>query len=87
MNTIEIWTLLRNVVTVFGLPLAIFVSAHEQRKEREGAEAEVYLLLSDAYADFLKLVIANPDLCLRSKPALPLPPGDRRRGCWSSSTS
>jgi hypothetical protein len=30
-------------------------------------------MLSDAYADFLRLVIANPDLRLRSLPAIPNP--------------
>jgi hypothetical protein len=39
----------------------------EQRKERENEEEEVYQMLSDAYTDFLKLVMANPDLKLRSQ--------------------
>jgi hypothetical protein len=66
----ELWLLLSNIVTVFGLPLAIFVFVYEQRKERESAEEEVFVSLSDAYADFMRLVIANPDLLLRSAPAL-----------------
>ena len=68
---LETWELLSYIVTVFGLPLAIFSFLHEQRKERENEEEEVYQQLSDAYTDFLKLVIANPDLKLRSQASTP----------------
>ena len=64
---LETWELLSYVVTVFGLPLAILTFLYEQRKERENEEEEVYQLLSDAYTDFLKLVMENPDLKLRSQ--------------------
>lgn len=64
---LESWELLSYVVTVFGLPLAIISFMFEQRKERENEEEEVYQMLSDAYTDFLKLVMANPDLKLRSQ--------------------
>jgi hypothetical protein len=66
MPGIALWELLSYVVTVVALPLAIFTFWREQRKERENEDEETYQLLSDAYADFLKLVIANPDLQLRS---------------------
>lgn len=69
--TLETWELLSYIVTVFGLPLAILSFLHEQRKERENEEEEVYQQLSDAYTDFLKLVIANPDLKLRSQASTP----------------
>lgn len=64
---LETWELLSYIVTVFGLPLAIASFIFEQRKERENEEEEVYQMLSDAYTDFLKLVIDNPDLKLRSQ--------------------
>ncbi len=64
--TIEIWESLRYVVTVIGLPLAIFVFIFEQHKERENEEEEVYQLLSDNYQDFLKVALENPDLWLFS---------------------
>lgn len=67
MMNLETWELLSYIVTVFGLPLAIFAFVIEQRKERENEEEEVYQLLSDAYTDFLKLVMDNPDLRLRSQ--------------------
>ena len=54
------------VVTVVGLPFAIGAFLIEQRRERENEEEEGYQLLSDAYNDFLKIVLANADLRLRS---------------------
>lgn len=71
MSTFEIWQLLANVVTVFGLPLAIYTFVMEQRKERDNEDEEVYQLLSDAYTDFLKLVLQHPDLKLRTRDATP----------------
>ena len=63
----QTWELASYVVTVIGLPLAIFLFLLEQRKERATDEDEVYQLLSNAYNDFLKVVLANPDLRLRSE--------------------
>lgn len=71
MSGLELWELLSYVVTVIGLPLAIFTFWQEQRKERENEDEETYQLLSDAYTDFLKLVITHPDLQLRSRAAAP----------------
>ena len=67
--SLQTWELLSYVVTVVGLPLAIFVFLFEQRKERENEEEEVYQLLSDNYQDFLKVALANPDLRLFSAEA------------------
>jgi len=60
------WELLNYVVTVVGLPLAIFVFVYEKRHERENEEEAVYQLLSDNYQDFLKVALGNPDLQLFS---------------------
>ncbi len=60
--TLETWELMSYVVTVIGLPLAIFVFIFQQQKERENEEEEVYQLLSDNYQDFLKVALKNPDL-------------------------
>jgi hypothetical protein len=78
MSAIDFWYMLSNIVTVFGLPLAIFLFIYEQRKEREDAKESTYLALSDAYAEFLRLVIANPDLRLRSQPCIPNPNEEQR---------
>jgi len=65
------WELASYVVTVIGLPLAIIVFVLEQRRERRNEEDEVYQLLSNAYNDFLRVVIDNSDLRLRSRTATP----------------
>jgi hypothetical protein len=73
MNWRELLEMASFVVTVVGLPFAIGVFLFEQRRERENEEEEGYQLLSDAYNDFLKVVLANSDLQLRSTAALPNP--------------
>ena len=65
------WEVASYVVTVVGLPLAIAVFIFDQRRERRNEEDEVYQLLSDAYNDFLRVVIDNPDLRLRSQTETP----------------
>jgi hypothetical protein len=57
------------VVTIVGLPLAILVFMYEQRRQRQNEEEEIYQRLSDEYTEFLKLVLANPDLQLLRKNA------------------
>jgi len=71
MSGMEFWELASYVVTVIGLPLAIVTYWLQQRKERENEDEETYSLLSDAYTDFLKLVMENTDLQLRSRRAAP----------------
>jgi hypothetical protein len=71
MSFLDVWQWLANLVTVFGLPLAIYTFILEQRKERDNEDEEVYQLLSDAYIDFLKLVLEHPDLKLRTQAATP----------------
>lgn len=61
------------VVTVVALPFAVWVFLAEQRKERENEEEEAYQHLSDAYNEFLKIVLAHSDLQLRTTSALPNP--------------
>lgn len=70
MPSTETWELLSYVVTVIGLPLAIFVFLFEHRKSLESEEEEVYQLLSDNYQDFLRVALDNPDLRLFSQAGL-----------------
>lgn len=62
----DFWETASFVVTVIALPFAIFLFLYEQRKERDNEDEEAYQLLQDAYNDFLKIVLDNPDLKLRS---------------------
>ena len=68
------------IVTTLGLPVAILFFAWEQRKERDNEEEEAYQLLSNAYNDFLKVVLAHPDLHLRtSEPLVDPTPEQKER--------
>jgi len=71
--SLELWELASYMVTVVGLPLAIFVFYFQQRKERENEDEEVYQMLSDNYVAFMKVVLANPDLRLRTRSTLESP--------------
>lgn len=66
-----IWELASYIVTVIGLPVAIIVFLIQQGKERHNEADEIYLLLSNSYNDFLRVVLDNPDLHLRSQQATP----------------
>jgi hypothetical protein len=54
------------IVTIVGLPLAIGVFILDRRRDRQTDEEEIFLRLSDEYADFMRLVIDNADLHLLS---------------------
>ena len=69
----DMWELASFVVTALGLPLAIAFFVWGERKERDNEEEEAYQLLSDAYNDFLKVVLQNADLRLRTNEPLPNP--------------
>lgn len=81
MTFLEQLEALSYIVTVFGLPLAIYTFVREQHKERANEDEEVYVRLSDQYADFLELVLKNADLQLitRIAPPAPLTPEQHER--------
>ena len=78
MSARDAWELASFVVTALGLPCAIAFFAWEQRKERDNEEEEQYQLLSDAYNDFLKIVLAHPDLQLRTNAPMADPTPEQR---------
>jgi len=80
--TLETWELLSYVVTVVFLPFAIAVFLFEQRKERENEEEATWQQLSDAYIDFLEVVLAHPDLKLRSQASTPDLSDEQRERMW-----
>lgn len=67
MTVMDILEALSYLVTIIGLPFAIWVFIKEQRKERTNDDEELYLKLSDEYSNFLRLVLANADLKLMTK--------------------
>jgi len=71
MTLLEAFEFASYVVTVVALPFAIVVFIAEQQKERQNEEEESFQLLSNAYTDFLRLVLENPDLRLHSDRATP----------------
>ena len=73
MNFRDAMELASFAVTVVGLPFAAWVYWAQQRKERENEDEEAYQHLSDAYNAFLKVVLDNSDLQLRTNTALPAP--------------
>lgn len=79
MSWPEWWEIASYVVTVIGLPFAILVYLWDQRRERAGEEEELYQRLSDEYAEFLKLVLENSDLRLRSQHLIELTPEQQER--------
>ena len=72
------WEQASYLVTVIGLPFAIWVFLKQERAERENEEEEAYLLLANAYNDFLKVVLQHSDLQLRTAAALENPTPEQR---------
>jgi hypothetical protein len=75
---LEAFELASYVVTVIGLPCAIAIFIYEQRKERNNEEEDQYQHLSDAYNEFLKIVLDHADLQLRTHEPLPNPTPEQR---------
>ena len=78
----EFWAVAASVVNVVLLPFLVVVFVIEQRKARENEEEEAYQHLSDAYNQFLQVVLANADLQLRTQTALPDPSPEQRERMW-----
>jgi hypothetical protein len=74
----DAWEFASFIVTTLALPFAIAFFVWEQRKERDNEDEEAYQLLSDAYNDFLKVVLANPDLHLRTNEPLENPTSEQK---------
>lgn len=66
LEIVEFWELFSYIVTVIGLPWAVWLYLADARRERENEEEAVYLTLSDEYAKFSKVLLDNADLQLVS---------------------
>ncbi len=62
--SLEWWEGASYVVTVIGLPMAIFVFLWDQKRDRQNDEEEIFQYLSEEYAEFQKLILENADLRL-----------------------
>jgi hypothetical protein len=67
MSLLEQLEGLSYLVTIIGLPFAIWIFLAERRKQRLNDDEEVYLQLADDYEKFLKLVLDHPDLHLMTQ--------------------
>ena len=73
-DTLKLWELASHLVTVVGLPLALFALWRESRAERENERKEIeqrdeetYLRLSEQYTEFVDSVLQYPELGLHPR--------------------
>ena len=87
--SLEWWEGSSYVVTVIGLPMAIFVYLWDQKRDRQNDEEEIFQYLSEEYAEFQKLILENADLRLSSNTAPVMDPeqNERRRVLYDILTS
>lgn len=70
MTWIQLARDINHALTLLALPLALFVFLvllYVQRRGRRNQQEDFYRRLSGEYTDFLKIVLANPDLKLLRK--------------------
>jgi hypothetical protein len=71
---LEDWTLLQYfeflsyVATIAGIPTALWVFMHEEKKERQSEQEEIYDKLMDHYDDILARLFEHPDIDQHNKP-------------------
>jgi hypothetical protein len=87
--SLEWWEGASYVVTVIGLPMAIFVFLWDQKRDRQNDEEEIFQYLSEEYAEFQKLILENADLRLSSNvaPVMDEEQAERRRVLYDILTS
>lgn len=67
MSLLQWLELLSYLVTVVGLPLAIFVFAYEHHRQRENEDEALFQSLADQYDGFLRLILEHADLGLSGR--------------------
>ncbi len=67
-QTLEFFEFLSYVATVIGIPLALWVFRHEERKERQAEQEEIYDKLMDHYDHILGRLFEHPDIDQHHKP-------------------
>lgn len=67
-QTLEFFEFLSYAATIFGIPFAILVFMHEQKKERQAEQEEIYDKLMDHYDHILGRLFEHPDIDQHHKP-------------------
>lgn len=62
MTFLEIMELLSYLATVIGIPLAIATFIHQEKKERQAEQEEIYDKLMDHYAEIQEKLFEYPEL-------------------------
>ena len=65
---LEFFEFMSYVATIVGIPLAIWVFIHEEKKERQAEQEEIYDKLMDHYDDILVRLFEHPDIDQHNKP-------------------
>ena len=67
-SLLEWFEFLSYVATVVGIPLAILVFLHEERKERQSEQEEIYDKLMEHYKSILDKFLEHPELDVHEVP-------------------
>jgi hypothetical protein len=65
---LEFFEFMSYVATIIGIPLAIWVFIHEEKKERQSEQEEIYDKLMDHYDHILGRLFEHPDIDQHNKP-------------------
>lgn len=65
---LDFFELLSYIATVIGIPFALWTFVHEERKERQAEQEEIYDKLMDHYDDILARLFEHPDIDQHNKP-------------------
>lgn len=65
LNTLDILT---SLVTIIGLPLALYSFRRQKQKDKEFEEEKTFHQLDESYVSFLQLAIQHPDLDIFDPP-------------------
>lgn len=65
---LEFFEFMSYVATIVGIPLAIWVFIHEEKKERQAEQEEIYDKLMDHYDHILGRLFEHPDIDQHNKP-------------------
>lgn len=60
----DVLTLLANLATFLGIPIAIFLFINEKARDRREREESTYAALDDKYIDFQRMCMEHPELDL-----------------------